>query len=172
MDALVGKGVLFNEAYSNCPICAPSRASLCAGKLVSNIGVYDNGAELPASTPTFMHQLKRAGYRTWLSGKMRFVGPDQHHGFDRRLTTDIYPSGLNWTPDWRQSPCPNPGSAVDQLKDSGLCTWSLHLDYDEETHFRAMGALQDLARLQDDNTPFFLAASYTHPHDPFYITQE
>jgi len=172
MDALAETGVLFTEAYTNCPICAPSRASLCSGKLVSNTGVYDNGAELPASTPTFMHQLKRAGYRTWLSGKMHFVGPDQHHGFDRRLTTDIYPSGFNWTPDWRQSPCPNPGSAVDQLKDSGRCTWSLQLDYDEETHFRAMGALRDLARLQDDNTPFFLAASYTHPHDPFCITQE
>lgn len=172
IDALAERGVRFDQAYTNCPICAPSRASMCAGQLVSNIGTFDNGTELPASTPTLMHHLKRAGYRTWLSGKMHFIGPDQHHGFDRRLTTDIYPSSFNWTPDWRQSPCPNPGSAVDQLSESGLCDWSLQLDYDEEVHARALAGLRDLARLQGEGQPFFLCASYTHPHDPFYITRE
>lgn len=172
IDALAGRGVRFDAAYTNCPICAPSRASMCSGRYVSNVGVYDNGAELPAATPTFMHHLKRAGYRTWLSGKMHFIGPDQHHGFDRRLTTDIYPAGFNWTPDWRESPCANPGTAVDQLRDSGTCDWSMQLDYDEETHGRSMGALRDLARLEGEGKPFFLCASYTHPHDPFYITKE
>jgi len=174
LDALAECGVRFDAAYTNCPICAPSRASMCAGRLVSNIGAFDNGTELPASTPTFLHSLKRAGYRTWLSGKMHFIGPDQRHGCERRLTTEIYPSGFNWTPDWRNSPCPNPGSAVDQLRDSGPCDWSLQLDYDEETHFRALGALRDLARLQEqnDSRPFFLCASYTHPHDPYCITPE
>lgn len=172
MDALAERGVRFDAAYTNCPICAPSRASMCAGRLVSQIGTFDNGTELPAATPTFLHHLRQAGYRTWLSGKMHFIGPDQHHGFERRLTTDIYPSGFNWTPDWRQSPCANPGSAVDQLKDSGTCDWSLQLDYDEEVHFRALGALRDLARAQEDDRPFFLCASFTHPHDPFCITPE
>lgn len=172
LDALAENGIRFDAAYTNCPISAPSRASMCSGRLVSGIGTYDNGTELPASTPTFMHHLRRAGYRTWLSGKMHFIGPDQHHGFERRLTTDIYPSGFNWTPDWRDSPCPNPGSAVDQLRDSGLCDWNLQLDYDEETHARSLGALRDLARLQEENKPFFLCVSYTHPHDPFCITPE
>jgi len=32
--------------------------------------------------------------RLWtaLSGKMHFCGPDQLHGFEERLTTDIYPA--------------------------------------------------------------------------------
>ncbi|MHC4994865.1 MAG: choline-sulfatase [Planctomycetota bacterium] len=172
IDALAARGVRFDAAYTNCPICAPSRASMCTGRYVSGIDAFDNGSELPASTPTFMHHLKRAGYRTWLSGKMHFIGPDQHHGFDRRLTPEIYPSGFNWTPDWRESPCPNPGSAVDQLRDSGVCDWSLQLDYDEEVHARSLGALRDLTRLRGDNKPFFLCASYTHPHDPFCITRK
>ena len=33
-------------------------------------------------------------------GKMHFVGPDQLHGFEERLTTDIYPADFGWTPDY------------------------------------------------------------------------
>jgi choline-sulfatase len=43
------------------------------------------------------------GYRTCLSGKMHFVGPDQLHGFEERLTTDIYPADFAWTPNWDQA---------------------------------------------------------------------
>ena len=39
------------------------------------------------------------GYRTCLSGKMHFSGPDQLHGFEERLTTDIYPADFGWSYD-------------------------------------------------------------------------
>ena len=70
------------------------------GRLPSRTGVYDNAAEFRADIPTFAHHLRRAGYRTILSGKMHFCGPDQLHGFEERLTTDIYPADFGWTPDW------------------------------------------------------------------------
>ena len=56
----------------------------------------------------FAHHLRRAGYHTCLSGKMHFVGPDQLHGFEERLTTDIYPADFGWTPDYRK-----PGERID-----------------------------------------------------------
>ena len=167
IDRLAERGVAFRSAYCNSPICAPSRASMCTGRYVSDIGAYDNGTDFPASTPTFMHHLGRAGYATLLSGKMHFLGPDQSHGFQRRLTPEIYPSSFVWTPDWRQGAYHNPGTAVNQLRQAGLCDWNLQLDYDEQVHFRALEALRDLARRQDEDRPFFLCASYTHPHDPF-----
>jgi choline-sulfatase len=34
---------------------------------------------------------------------MHFVGPDQLHGFEERLTTDIYPADFAWTPNWDQA---------------------------------------------------------------------
>ena len=34
---------------------------------------------------------------------MHFVGPDQLHGFEERLTTDIYPADFGWTPDYRKA---------------------------------------------------------------------
>jgi choline-sulfatase len=169
LDQLADRGVKFDAAYTNCPICAPSRASMCAGRLVSNLGTYDNGAVFPSQTPTFMHHLTRSDYDVALSGKMHFIGPDQHHGFARRLTTDIYPSSSVWTPDWTEGPIPNPGTSVDQLRDAGLCKWNMQLDYDEEVHFRSLEYLRNAARHHDQ--PFFLCASYTHPHDPFITTQ-
>lgn len=171
LDRLAAAGTVFESAYCNSPICGPSRASLCTGKLISRIGAWDNGTDFPASQPTFLHHLRRAGYQTLLAGKMHFVGPDQYHGFERRLTPEIYPSSFVWTPDWRRGAYANPGTAVDQLHEAGLCDWNLQLDYDEEVSFRSLEALRDLARRQDER-PFFLCASYTHPHDPFTTTQD
>ncbi|WP_305236811.1 sulfatase-like hydrolase/transferase, partial [Klebsiella pneumoniae] len=85
------------------PLCAPSRFSMMAGQLISKIGAYDNASEFAASIPTFAHYLKSLGYSTCLSGKMHFVGPDQMHGFESRVTTDIYPSDFAWTPNWQQA---------------------------------------------------------------------
>jgi choline-sulfatase len=99
---------------------------------------------------------------------MHFVGPDQFHGFEKRLTTDIYPSSFAWTPDWTRGAYPNPGSSVEQLHAAGKCTWSMQLDYDEEVTFRALESLRDFSR-RPANEAFFLCASYTHPHDPFII---
>ena len=98
MSRLAETGVVFDAAYCNSPICAPSRFSMLSGQYPTAIGAYDNAAEFPASIPTLMHYLGAAGYRTILSGKMHFIGPDQLHGFHERLTTDIYPADFSWTP--------------------------------------------------------------------------
>ncbi len=68
MNRLAEKGVLFESAYCNSPLCAPSRYSWMAGRLPSAIGAYDNAAEFAAETPTFGHLLRLAGYRTILTG--------------------------------------------------------------------------------------------------------
>jgi choline-sulfatase len=100
LRALAGRSACFAEAYCASPLCAPARASFMAGRLPSATGVYDNAADWPADMPTFAHHLRRAGYQTTLSGKMHFCGPDQLHGFEERLTTDIYPADYGWTPDY------------------------------------------------------------------------
>ena len=100
MDALAARGMRFDAAYCNSPLCAPSRFAFMSGQLISRIAAYDNASEFRASVPTFAHYLKALGYRTCLSGKMHFVGPDQKHGFQDRVTTDIYPADFAWTPDW------------------------------------------------------------------------
>ena len=97
LDRLCGEGVVFENAYCNFPLCAPSRFSMLAGMLPSRIGAFDNGAELSAATPTIAHYLRLAGYRATLSGKQHFVGPDMLHGFHERLVPG---AGARTSPSW------------------------------------------------------------------------
>src|ERR1051326_8906512 len=92
LDALARAGTVFENAYCNSPLCVPSRMSMFAGRLPSRIGAYDNASEFPCHTPTMMHYLRRAGHHTAVSGKTHFIGADQLHGFDDRLTPCIFPA--------------------------------------------------------------------------------
>jgi choline-sulfatase len=171
IDALANNGVVFESAYCNSPLCAPSRAVFMTGRLPSATGVYDNAAEFPSQSPTFAHYLRRAGYRTILAGKMHFCGPDQLHGFEERLTTDIYPADYGWTPDWtRFEHRPEWYHNMDSVSQAGPCTRTNQLDFDEEVAVAARQRLFDLARLhKHQQRPFCLVVSFTHPHDPFTI---
>jgi choline-sulfatase len=172
LDRLAEEGVVFGGAYCSSPLCAPSRASLVTGQLPSRIGAYDNAAAFPASVPTFGHYLRDLGYSTCLCGKMHFIGPDQLHGFEERLTTDIYPADFGWAPDW-EHPEHRPSWYHNMLSvvQAGTCLTSNQLDFDEEVAFQAVRKIYALAR-EDSGRPFCLFVSFTHPHDPFAITQE
>lgn len=169
IDKLAREGVVFESAYCNSPLCAPSRAALMTGQFISRNSVFDNAAEFHADSPTFCHYLREQGYRTWLSGKMHFCGPDQLHGFDERLTTDIYPADFGWTPDWH-----HPERRLDwfhnmsSVLEAGECVRTNQLDFDDDALFQARQRLYDAARRPDEQ-PFMLLLSLTHPHDPFAI---
>ncbi|MFD0859255.1 choline-sulfatase [Roseovarius aquimarinus] len=170
LDRLADSGMVFETAYCNFPLCAPSRFSMAAGQLCSTIGAYDNAAEMPASVPTYAHYLRAEGYQTALSGKMHFIGPDQHHGFEKRLTADLYPADFSWVPSWgnegKRDTNDSRGVVV-----SGICERSVQIDYDEEVTFKAIRHLYDMARAGDER-PFFLQVSYTHPHEPYLCRKE
>lgn len=170
IDALAERSTVFDSAYCNFPLCAPSRFSMMSGQFASKIGAYDNGAEFPSSIPTFAHYLRAAGYQSSLVGKMHFVGADQMHGFEERLTTDIYPADFNWTGDWTEI-TPKFANDARSFKQAGVCARNVQMDYDEEVCHRASRKLYDLAR-SDDDRPFFILTSFTHPHDPYQCSPE
>ncbi|MEP7207337.1 MAG: choline-sulfatase [Casimicrobiaceae bacterium] len=171
LDRLAARSVVFDQAYCNYPLCSPSRASMLTGCLPFSISQWDNGAEFFAEIPTLAHYLRAAGYSTTLCGKMHFVGPDQHHGYEERLLTDIYPSDFAWTTDWQHVFRPGGGIRIRNVVESGVCVRALQIDYDEEVEFHARRKLFDLARDPGDR-PFFLTVSFSHPHPPFVITPE
>ena len=171
MEALARSGATFESAYCASPLCSPSRASFMTGLLPSRTKVYDNAAEFSADIPTFAHHLRLRGYRTILSGKMHFCGPDQLHGFEERLTTDIYPADYGWTPDWsRPEDRPSWYHNMSSVAQAGVCVRTNQLDFDDEVAFASERALFDIAR-SNDRRPFLLVASFTHPHDPFAVPQ-
>ena len=171
LSKLATQGVVFDAAYCNFPICAPSRFSMLSGRMPHAIGAYDNASEFPSEIPTMAHYLRAAGYRAILAGKMHFVGPDQLHGFDERLTTDIYPADFLWVPDWSKGPAHRPtGVGMGHVVDAGPCVRNMQIDYDEEVAHVAVQKVYDLARTAA--APFFLTVSFTHPHPPFVASQE
>jgi len=179
IDALAARGTVFENAYCPYPLCAPSRFGMMSGRLPSRIGAYDNGAEFTASTPTFAHYLRLNGYYTCISGKMHFVGPDQFHGFEERLTTEIYPADMSWTPDAdfrdynkdEERAYTFGVSTIDTVRDAGPVARSMQIDYDEDVIHHAVRELYTRARGQDDR-PFMMTVSLTHPHDPYVITRD
>src|SRR5260370_12698741 len=132
------------------------------GLLPSRTRTYDNAAEFTSEIPTFAHYLRLAGYRTVLSGKMHFCGPDQLHGFEERLTTDIYPADYGWTPDWdRPHERPSWYHDMSSVIDAGPCVRSNQLDFDDEVAFAPERSLSWHIP-SAHNRPF----SYLHPFTP------
>jgi choline-sulfatase len=171
LKALARRSARFANAYTASPLCAPARASFMSGQLPSGTRVYDNAAEFASDIPTYAHHLRRAGYHTCLSGKMHFVGPDQMHGFEERLTTDIYPADFGWTPDYRLQ-----GKRIDwwyhnlgSVTGAGVAEITNQMEYDDEVAFFANQKLYQHARLSTDETsrPWCLTVSFSHPHDPY-----
>ena len=176
LKALAARSARFRNNYTASPLCAPGRAAFMSGQLPSRTGVYDNAAEFTSSIPTFAHHLRASGYHTVLSGKMHFVGPDQMHGFEERLTTDIYPADFGWTPDYRK-----PGERIDwwyhnlgSVTGAGTAEISNQMEYDDEVAFLAAQKLYDFARIsnQADRRPWCLTVSFTHPHDPYVARRQ
>ncbi|ERF73424.1 hypothetical protein EPUS_04047 [Endocarpon pusillum Z07020] len=168
LDNLASKSVVFDSAYCNSPLCAPSRMAMITGQLPSKIGSYDNACSIGSDVPTYAHYLRNAGYETTLAGKMHFIG-DQLHGYENRLTADIYPGDYGWAVNWddpdRRLEWYHNSSSILQ---AGPCVRSNQLDYDEEVLYKSKQYLYDHVR-KPDARPFCLTVSFTHPHDPYTI---
>jgi choline-sulfatase len=172
IDALAARAVVFDQAYCPSPLCAPSRMSMVTGQLPTKIGSYDNACSIDPSTPTYAHYLRAAGYETTLAGKMHFIG-DQLHGYESRLTSDIYPGDYGWAVNWEE-----PDKRLEwyhnasSIEQAGPCVRSNQLDYDEEVMYRSKQFLYDHVRKGPSARPFCMTVSLTHPHDPYTIEKK
>jgi arylsulfatase A-like enzyme len=86
LDKMAEEGVVFEQAFSSCPICSPYRAQLITGRYSHKNGVMDNEYELNDDQVTFHQALKNVGYRTAHIGKWHLgYGPyteDMRYGLD------------------------------------------------------------------------------------------
>ncbi|MBN1350682.1 sulfatase-like hydrolase/transferase [candidate division KSB1 bacterium] len=177
LDKLAASGVLFNNAYCNSPLCAPSRASMVTGRYVSEIGAFDNSNEFSSEIPTMGHVFHAAGYESVIIGKMHFLGYDQWHGFDQRLalSTDYSrgysPGAYVCAYQWDQPSGPNPAPPAEWMGPSYVRTsqwdhYPHHYQRDEEIHKQAIAYLSSK---NSESEPFFCCVSYHAPHNPFWI---
>ena len=167
LDRLARTGTAMDNAYTACPLCVPARAAMISGELPSHNGVLFNFSAIDSNQATFLHSLHAAGYDTVLCGRMHFIGPDQRHGYARRIAGDRTPVFPN-----------NPPKGVDPPTEVR--------GYDENSSLYYMGPGDSpvlaydryvvdhaTAFLEEDHeTPFFLTVGTYGPHFPYVAPPE
>jgi len=169
LNKLAEKGTAFNNCYCASPVCVPSRSAMLSGQLPIKTGIFNNFQCLRSDEVTFVHSLSVAGYETVLNGRMHFIGPDQRHGFEKRLIGDIdlnyphlpvkiYGEKLDGT-DW---PC------YKSIKYSGA-GHSAVLEYDKDVTNETVKFLKER---KNEDRPLFLTVGFYAPHAPYVAPKE
>ena len=167
IDKLMGRGMRFDQFYSNCTVCTPTRASLLTGQYPDKIGapgVIRQNAEnswgyFDPATTTLPDMLRTGGYHTGMVGKWHLGyeapnipnhrGFDFFHGFLGDMMDDYWThlrGDINWMR-LNEDTIDPPGHATEIFSD-----WAI--DY-----------IDDHATRPDDK-PFFLYLAYNAPHFP------
>lgn len=173
IDLLADNGIRFKNCYCPAPLCVPSRMSFMTSRYPHENEVWTNACHLSSDIPTFAHSLSASGYDTVLCGRMHFCGPDQRHGFTKRLVGDV-------TGPYIGSPLPaitpyllqGAGASRKAVEIAGPGRTGYQL-YDETVAEAASKYLQDYANNRSEQTdPFCLVTGFVLPHCPFVCPED
>ena len=174
IDKLASEGVLFERAYCQQAICAPSRISMMTGQYPNTTGIFDLFTPVRRAIPdamTMPRYFQEKGYVTASFGKV------YHHGSDdKQYWSELPTRSLDKYAD------PKTLQAIKQkaaeakrkgLKDQELRAASKGpdveiADVDDEVYqdgFVAKQAIESLRRNKDK--PFFMCVGFAKPHLPF-----
>jgi iduronate 2-sulfatase len=170
LDRLAGRGVRFDHAYVQYPVCNPSRTSFLTGLRCEQTGVVDNKTFFRSRLPdvvTFPQLLRQAGWHTAAFGKVFHVG--EVMGEIRDGWMDV---GKSW--DEAQMFQPTPAGRVingRNLTGSKLkwCQWgaTAGTDDDQPDGQTARHSIEAIEKLTKSGQPWMVAAGFHRPHDPF-----
>jgi iduronate 2-sulfatase len=156
IDSLAQRGVRFDRAYCQYPLCNPSRTSLLTGRHPTTSGVVDNNVDFRAAHPEWVslpQHFRANGYASLRCGKIFHGGIDDAKAWDE--------GGDPARPD--SSPR-KPLNQTDRIRRSDQLV-VLENEGQEHADYRvADQAIQYLQRYRDK--PFFLACGFTKPHSP------
>lgn len=175
IDRLAARGVRFDRAYCQFPLCNPSRTSFMTGLRPDTTTVYDNSLQFRKTVPnhqTMPQTFQKAGYFVARVGKL------YHYGVPAQIGTD----GLDDPPSWQQVVNPRGRDKDDEeqiyslnpkangpARFGGTLSWLAADGEDsEQTDGKsAVAAIELMKANQTTGKPFFIACGFFRPHTPY-----
>jgi len=170
LDALAKSGTAFECAFSQSPICSPSRASFMTGRYPRTTRLVRNGQQIPADEKLISRLLADAGYHCGLAGKLHLAPgqPPLAIGSERR-----HDDGFAVF-DWSLHPPDIPSAYTAWLKERGIEHKRERIgDYIEygmpaETSNPGWTAQRTIDFVRANTSrPWFFYCSIEAPHNPF-----
>ncbi len=171
LDRLAARGVRFSNAYTNCPICVPCRASFATGRYVHQIGYWDNAFPYEGAVPAWGHRLQEQGHRVDSVGKLHYRRAEDADGFSEKHDAMYVAEGIGELISCiRENPPLRQGRGGILNAGPGE---SAYLRYDARIADQACAWLTDRAATPaDDDPPWVLFTSFVNPHPPFIAPPE
>jgi len=179
IDRLAESGALFEHAYSQCPVCAPSRGSFLTGRYPRTCGPRQNGQDIDESEITLTRILKDNGYVCGLSGKLHLsaCSPSVCPGTERRIDDGYdyfawshHPSGfrggwpLNQYTLWLKSQ--GIKYRTEEFPGHTCIRYGMKPEY-HQTKWCTDRALDFMEASRLTSRPWMFSINYYDPHHPF-----
>jgi len=170
IDRLAQRGVRYDRAYCQYPICGPSRASFMSGLYPDQTLIRSNGMYLREGVPnvqTMSQMFRRSGYFATRIGKIYHYNVPRHIGSAGH--DDPYSWNYTINPRGRDKDDEHITKTLIPGNFGGTLSWLAADGTDEEQTdgIAATEAVDQLKRYAREDRPFFLAVGLYRPHTPF-----